>query len=229
MRRILIGGVLVCACITSVALIRLRGEEKREPARGAIPTGEIAIHVIGRLIVDASGNGQAVGYYPYIAGISGSFFSGVPGEATAFFTFRSATAPAQLIPNGNLVHWFATPPSGAVLERVYLNSSPHQDFQNPDTFSEGELIAEFKNMRFMGTISGLTGVEAGTLKLVWSKDFTFQGQTYNLRNLGHAATMTIAYGVPLSGGPTSLPVVVPFGGSAIAVGTPNRNDERSER
>jgi hypothetical protein len=217
MGSILMMVVLACACVGSAQ--SWSGHQDREVQGERIPTGAIAAHMVGRLLIDASGEAQLVGYYTYLAGISGPFFSGKPSEATAFFTFRTTRFRVNPLPNGNIIHFFSVPVDVPITEvRAYHNSRPNGDFQNPDTFSGGQLIGLFQAEKSMGTAAGSTFVMTGTFDLVSTSTFIFQGQRYNLGKLGEAVTLSVTFGPPLSGNFAGGPVVVCFGGYALAVG-----------
>lgn len=217
MRQILTAvALLLCMCITTSARVS-NDEQTREP----IATGAVSAHLVGRMVVDASGTAQWIGYCPYIAGIPGPFFSGEPSEATAFFTFRSTPFQEQTIANGNITVLFPNAVGSAPLEvRVYFNGNPNGNFQDPDTFSEGQLIARFQPQRAMGTDIGSVTTAAGTYDVVSGSDFTFQGQTYNLKELSHASTFCLTFGPPLSEA-APYAAVFCFGGYALAVGRPD--------
>jgi hypothetical protein len=171
------------------------------------------------MLIDSTGTAQWVGYCPYLAGISGSFFSGTPGESTAYFTFRSMPFQEQTIANGNLTQLFPTSAAGPVQIGVYLNLAPSGNFQTPDTFSAGQLIANLQPQRAMGTFSGALATAAGTYNVVSSVNFTFGGQTYNLAELTPALTVSLLFGAPTAGtyGGSSQ-IASSFGGYALAVG-----------
>jgi hypothetical protein len=191
-------------------------------AGGPVPDGQVAAQVVGRMSVDAYGNAQLFGYFPYLANLPGAFFSGAPGEATAYFTFRSAMFQLQPVPNGSIMELFAKPVGGstnvAAPYSIYFNANPKQDFTNPDTFSQGQLIATFNPAQWMATVTSGGALLADTITLASSSDFTIQGQTYNFRNLGSAVTMVFMFGSS-PGGLTALPLSVPFGGYAQQAAT----------
>jgi len=217
-KRILIAVAIFCVSFAIAALIGLRREHAQALPSVPNTTGTVVAQIAGRLIVDSTGSSQLLGYYPFIAAIPGPFFSGTAGEATAYFTFRSTPFQAQLVPNGNIFYLLSTSLTGSpYVESVYFNSSPHQDFQDPTTFSAGLLVARYVSGGFIGTLTPYAGAEAGSLALISSQDFTFQGETYNFANISRVAAINLTFpATPLSGGFTSPPAVVPFGGYAIA-------------
>ena len=197
------------------ALDREDGPDRR---KGSVAIGAVAAHLVGQIDIDATGTAQWIGYLPYLAGVTGTFFSGTPSEATAYFTFRSTSFQEQEIPNGNLIELFPNA-VGAPLEiHVYLNRNPKGNFQTPDTFSDGVLIARLQPERAMGTDTGTLTIAAGTYNVVSGSDFTFQGQDYNIKDLTRALTIALTFGTPVPGGSAGGPALVSsFGGYALAV------------
>jgi hypothetical protein len=109
-------------------------------AIGGIPAGHVASHGIERDSVNADGTGEGAGYFTFIEGIPGPFFSGGPSEATAFFTFTTAPFSTIPIPNGNvtaLLH-----PPGHFY--VYLNPAPNGNWNDFTSFAQGQLIGTLK-------------------------------------------------------------------------------------
>jgi len=219
MKRILVC-VIVFFCVWASPATS-SGKLEFEKSGERIPPGAVAAQIVGRLLIDASGEGQVVGYYTYLAGIPGPFFSGEPSEATAYFTFRSTRFRTQVIPNGNIVHLLSVPVDVAATEvRIYFNGQPNGNFQSPDTFSDGQLIGTLQAQGSLGTAAGSTYTMAGTFDLVSASNFIFQGQRHNFRKLGDAVTLSQTFGPPLSGSFSGGSVVVCFGGYALAAGGP---------
>jgi hypothetical protein len=104
--------------------------------------GGLVAHYVARLYIDpATGQGQCVGYFTDIAGITASLFSAIPREDTAYFTFRSdmfQLSPLQA--NGDLQPDLFSAGSYA----IYFNRQPTGDWSDPGTFSSGQPIATFK-------------------------------------------------------------------------------------
>lgn len=215
-KRILISLSVVCICMGLAAWIGWQRGEAQSPAGGPVPEGQVAAHIVGRMLVDQYGNAQLIGYFPYLANLPVAFFSGTPSEVTAYFTFRSPTFQLQSVQNGSILELFSQPASPGtnptLAYNIYLNATPHQDFTNPDTFSQGKLIASFNTVKWMATATAGGGLMAGTITLISSADFTVQGQTYNLGNLGDASTIVFTFGSSPNG--LTFPLVIPFGGYA---------------
>ncbi len=217
----LTGILCLCALYAAGCFVFETHSHAQSSGSTRLAAGAVATHVIGRLILNADGTAILLGYYPYIEGVAGPFFSGPQGEATAYFTFRTAPFQVQAVTNGSIVHLFSSPINDtAVMVTTYYNDTPAGDFTNPDSFSSGQAIGVFHTRRGMATaITGATGMEIGTLDLVSASDFTFQAQTYNLGSLGSSITQTTFYaGSPVSGSLASLPASIPFGGTAVVTG-----------
>jgi hypothetical protein len=174
--------------------------------------------MIGRILVGSDGAVQMIGYYPFIEALPSPLFSGTPGETTAFFTFRSTPFTVTMINNATITHLFAVPSSSTGnLLNLYFNAQPNQDFNNPDTFSSGQLVATYKTRAGMLTgVAPYVGTDIVTMDLVSSNNFSFQGKSFNFATLG-TGTVTIyitAAASPSSAQGTS-PVVWPFGATAV--------------
>lgn len=181
-----------------------------------VQPGEVAFYFVGRALLNPStGQGQVVGFLTDIKGISGPFFSGTPNEATAFFTFRSDLFSLRpLTADGNLASTIVSCGTFS----VYLNSSPHGDWSNPDTFSSGQLIAKFARGETLLIQVGSSSQHVLTEKLLSSQEFTFGGRDYTLRSLvpGGVTLNEFISNDPLQG-VSSFPVALAFGGNSIAI------------
>jgi hypothetical protein len=102
---------------------------------GRPPVGRVAYHFVARLLQGSSGL-FVIGYVNFLDGVSAPLFDGTPGETTAVMTFRSDVFSAPPLFNGNVVvlNW---PPAPAPVVKFYLNNSPNQDWNHPDSFSSG--------------------------------------------------------------------------------------------
>src|ERR1017187_9723207 len=110
---------------------------------GRPPVGRVAYHFVARLLQSPTGTFFVIGYVNFLDGVSAPLFDGTPGEKTALMTFRSDVFSAtQQLSNGNVMvlNWPSTP---APVVRFYLNNSPKQDWNTPDSFSSGQLIGSF--------------------------------------------------------------------------------------
>lgn len=179
------------------------------------PIAGVCWYAIGRFYESQDGKVQDLGYFAHLGGIA-PLFNGPPGEATAFFTFRSEPFTVQTIQNGDLsVSLDAT---GRFT--LYLQREPCGDFSRPETFSQGEPIATFERLyTAVGTTVGPLASNLFSAALRSSRDFTHQGRTWNLARL-------IPQGISQLGvsSTTELPPppgykrVLPFVGSALALG-----------
>jgi hypothetical protein len=184
----------------------------------AAPVGSAAWSQIGRTALNpTTGAGFAYGYYTQIAGITSSVFSGAPSEATAFFTFRSSQF--QLVPvktNGDINMALVLPDTF----NVYLNTSPHADWSNPDSFSSGTIVATFSRAQFLLLrIWESFGTEY--CALTSSQDFTFNNATVNFGKVYSGVTLTSTYSnAPLPPLP-GFAGVIAFAGQGIIANGPS--------
>src|SRR5450759_2050997 len=125
--------------------------------QGRPPSGRVAYHFVARLLQGPSGF-FVIGCVNFLDGVSAPLFDGAPGEKTAVMTFRSDLFSAAPLFNGNVMvlNWPSTP---APVVRFYLNNSPNQDWNKPDSFSSGQLIGSFSG-RVGQIVIALTGSTA---------------------------------------------------------------------
>ncbi len=213
--------ILVVALTRNVAL----GHDEDDQQ---VPAGAVAYHFVARISFPAFMPPELVGYMAFIEGVPGPFFSetnvvGVqvpPGEATAFFTLRLTSAPAPIIlsPGSNVAVTVAPP--GATFD-VFFDETPDQDWADPNSFSDGKLIATFEESGFMSTSINEpdgSGVSYNLLysDLISSKRFSFNGQKIDFKKLMRNGVTTNNFG---SSTPVSLsPFTLGFTGSAVAIG-----------
>lgn len=187
---------------------------------------ELAWYVTGRFYRTADQALADYGYFFYLAGIAAPLFNGAQGEATAHFTFAAIPFSATGVVNGALS--LALDPVGEF--SVYLQRTPAGDFNRPESFACGERIATFRRS---SVVLGTTVNEGGgqqaqallssnvfTARLIDSVPFEFAGARYDLRQmLGQGVTQFgTAAATPITPAPAVYDLVIPFSGSAIALG-----------
>ena len=155
-------------------------------------------------------------YLAFIDGISGSVFSGTPSEATAFFTLRTDVVSAQTITNGNI----AVILQSAGTYDVYFNSSPHGDWNNPDSFSSGQRVATFTRTPPLLVNVGTMANGFFSAKLTSSQEFAFNGKMVDFEDLvPHGITWLLTVGTTPLQPPPGFLFALPFAGSALAIGS----------
>ena len=184
---------------------------------GRPPSGRVAYHFVARLLQSPSGTFFVIGYVNFLDGVSSPLFDGAPGEKTALMTFRSDLFSAAPLFNGNVVvlNWPSTP---APVVKFYLNDSPNQDWNQPDSFSSGQLIGSFSARVGQIAITGFSATATGgttavvTYSYDWvsTRNFSLGGKMYSLGRLspggGTISNYVSAEPVPttVSGFPTAL-------------------------
>lgn len=187
---------------------------------------ELAWYVTGRFYRGADGRLADYGYFIHLSGIGADLFAGAPGETTAHFTFAATPFAAASIGNGALA--LALDAVGDF--SVYLQRTPTGDFDEPASFARGERIATFRRT---GLVVGTT-VETSaaaqaqpviasnvfSARLLASAPFELAGRRFDLRELlGYGVTQFgTAAGAAIQPPPAGYSAVVPFSGSAIALG-----------
>ena len=194
------------------------------PLQGAaiagVPAGHVASHGLERDIVNADGTGAGAGYFTFIEGIPGPFFAGSPSESTAFFTFRTEPFSTQRIPNGDVIA-LLHPPGRFT---IYLNPAPNGNWNDFNTFSQGQPIAvvEFGTTQDISTGSVQIGYTSA--RLAASSDFQFQGRRFNLSDL-FPNGVTIAFTTNPTPLNASFPLIFSLGFSSFAIGSDTEQTE----
>lgn len=186
--------------------------------------GSVAWYVTGRFYVAQDKSIEDLGYFIHLNGVDGPLFSGDIGESTAHFTFRSQPFKANDVMNGSLS--LSLDPVGAF--SVYFHETPVGNFNDPDTFSQGEQIAVFQRVSVVvgQTLSinnnnvsqALFASNVFTAHLVFSKPFVFCGKRYDLKNLLPNGITQWGTASAESTGPVNDYIsALPFVGSAIVL------------
>lgn len=192
------------------------------------PSSAVACNFVGRFYLDpATFQGQVVGYFTNIHGIfngmSDPLFNGPPSESTAFFTFRSDLFSLKALPaNGDLLLFLVS----AGQFNIYFNQSPQGDWDNPDTFSNGQLIAHFTRPEVLDLQFESTSQHVITETLISSRSFIFKGQTYNFSEIAPGGiTLYEAISNTSLPGVATFSIVLPFAGTGVAVSS--EDDEQN--
>jgi hypothetical protein len=193
---------------------------------GRPPTGRVAYHFVSRLLQSPSGTFFVIGYVNFLDGVSAPLFGGVPGEQTALVTFRSDIISAAPLFNGNVVvlNWPSAP---APVVKFYLNNSPNGDWNQPDSFSSGQLIGSFSARVGQVAITGSTAVVTFSNDWVWTRDFLLGGKMYNLGRLspGGGTISNYVSAVPVSTTVPGFPTSLTSAGTSFVIGQSARAGE----
>lgn len=186
----------------------------------AVRPAEIAWYVTGRFYVTLSDSSiRDVGYFIHLQNVIGDLFKGKQvSEAAAHFTFASTPFKATDVQNGDLK--IGIDPVGEF--SIYYNANPCATFDDPSSFAAGECIATFRRVSIVAgvTIGSFALMNVFSSIVVWSKTFEHAGHRYDLRDLfPHGVTQFgDASATPIEPALLDYSAVIPFVGSAIAVG-----------
>lgn len=192
---------------------------------GTILPGEVAWYVTGRFYKAADGSLLDAGYFLHLQGVDGGLFSGKRGEGTAHLTFLADPFTATNLQNGDL-----TLGLDAVGEfAVYLNREPCATFTDPASFGVGEEVARFWRVAVVtgatvgsgSTDRALFSLNVFSAQLVASREFVLENRRYDFRRLmpnGITQWGTTTATPIADAGAAGYPTVIPFIGSAIAIG-----------
>lgn len=189
---------------------------------GALP-GELAWYVTGRFYAAEDRSVRDAGYFVHLQGIDAELFSGPRGEGTAYLTFLADPFTARPLTNGDLA--IGIDPAGEFA--IYLNPQPAATFDDPATFGAGVEIARFRRTSIaLGATVGRGEKDTGLItanvfssRLISSRPFELGGRTYDLRSLlPNGVTQWGTASTTSTGAVDRYPTVIPFVGSAIAIG-----------
>lgn len=187
-------------------------------------SARIAYHYVGRVSLNFLTNtGTVYGYLTDLYGINTatSLFRGTPSENTALLTFRADITFQPLPGNGALGNGqFAVSP---VLVnpghyQIYFTQSPAHDWNDPNTFSNGQVIATLVRGLELFSVLGTIVQNAGTAARESSSPFSLNGQSIDLSALIPYGSTNITTGplLPLPGSTATVPVFA-FSGYALAI------------
>lgn len=187
---------------------------------------ELAWYATGRFYLAEDHRQADYGYFLHLPFHNVPLFDGKHGETTAHFTFAAQPFRAHKIKNGALK--LGLDPVGEF--SLYLQRQPAGNFDDPASFAEGDCIATFRrtSLAVGTTVSGTIGETSAALiganvfsaHLISSTPFEFGGGRHDLaHHIGYGVTQFgTAAATPIDPPPTGYKAVVPFTGSAVALG-----------
>src|SRR5215469_11914919 len=192
------------------------------PSQAQVPAAQVVWQHVGRVYVNPN-TGKAVytGYLVHVNGLPSSLFNGAPSEATAYFTF--STDVLSLTPLHNNGDVALTLVSAGTFN-VYYNAVPSGDWNNPSSFSSGQLIATFARDESLFPQMGAFSFHSLSEVLTSSWKFIYNGQKYNFKDIAPNG-ITFAQFVsntPLNG-IAGYPIAFAAAGTTRAVGEGNKN------
>jgi hypothetical protein len=192
----------------------------------ALLPAELAWYVTGRFYKACDGSLADYGYFLHLPFLDVPLFDGKRGEATAHFTFAAKPFTSQPVENGGLS--LGIDPVGEF--SLYLQRSPAGNFDDPASFAKGECIATFRRASLVvgTTVSApvgkkteaLIGTNVFSAQLIASTPFEFGNGRHDIaHHLGRGVTQFgTSAETPILPPPKGYDLVLPFTGSAIAIG-----------
>lgn len=193
----------------------------------ALLPAELAWYATGRFYQASEDDSLAdYGHFLHLPFIEAPLFDGGPSETKAHFTFAAKPFKALDLENGALK--LGLDPVGEF--SLYLQRRPAGTYEDPASFAEGECIATFRRTSMVvGTTvdatvgrktASVVGINVFSARLISSKPFEFGGRRYDLaEHLGAGITQFgTAAAVPIEPAPKGYKLVLPFTGSAVALG-----------
>lgn len=192
----------------------------------ALLPAELAWYAAGRFYRANDGAQADYGYFLHLPFPDSPLFDGEPGETTAHFTFAAKPFTAKEINNGALS--LGLDPVGEF--SLYLQRRPAGSFDDPASFAQGECIATFRRASLVvgatvevsigAKLAPIGGANVFSARLITSHPFEFGGSRHDLgRHIGQGVTQFgVAAAAPITPPPAGYDIVLPFTGSAIALG-----------
>jgi hypothetical protein len=192
----------------------------------ALLPAELAWYATGRFYEAEDGALADYGYFLHLPFVDVPLFDGERGETHAHFTFAARPFKATYLQNGTLT--LGLDPVGDF--SLYLQRKPAGTFDDPSSFAKGDCIATFRRTSLVvGTTVGLSagattvslmGNNVFSARLIASTPFDFAGGRHDLAlHLGHGITQFgTSASTPIVPPPKGYKLVLPFTGSAIALG-----------
>ena len=192
----------------------------------ALLPAELAWYVTGRFYKTSDGSLADYGYFLHLPFLDVPLFEGKRGEASAHFTFAAKPFTSQPVENGGLS--LGIDPVGEF--SLYLQRRPAGNFDDPASFAQGERIATFRRASLVvgTTVSApvgkqteaLIGTNVFSAHLTASTPFEFGNARHDIAE--HLSRGITQFGTsaetPILPPPTGYDLVLPFTGSAIAIG-----------
>jgi hypothetical protein len=211
----------VLASLSALSVLIVWAQEKVAP----IPLGHTALNVVGRLRFDASRQGELFGYLSFAERLGVAPFSGDPSEKTAYFTYRTEPFTLDIWRNGLMLHGRPVPVRGSnVVYRIYYNASPNADFDKPESFSAGLPVVTLRARGVQLDAVPLGAANAsGTLEVVSSTPFDFQGRLINLADLAKAVSIQLRGGPTPAGRSSAAVLDFSYGGTGVVAAPSSEN------
>ena len=192
----------------------------------ALLPAELAWYATGRFYATPDGTLADYGYFLHLPFLDVPLFDGKRSETTAHFTFAARPFKAHDVDNGALS--LGVDPVGEF--SLYLQRRPAGTFDDPASFALGECIATFRRTTLVvgttvaasvgTTTASLIGTNVFSAQLIATSPFEFGGGRHDIgHSLGHGVTQFgTAAATPILPPPPGYDLVLPFTGSAIALG-----------
>lgn len=206
------GRALTLAVIGVMACQFALAGEGSDPHQEA---GGIAYHYVGRVKLNfVDSTGVVYGYLTALSGLNtiAPLFAGAPSETSAYLTFRADIKFQPLPGNGSLgPNQFAVAPIlvEAGTWSIYFTLGPVHNWDNPDTFSNGEVVATLNRAVEQFSVYPAFSIDAGAATLKSAKRFTLPGERpTDLRELLSGGVVDITSGppIPLAGSTPTGPI-----------------------
>jgi hypothetical protein len=193
-----------------------------------LSASELAWYATGRFYRATDGSLADYGYFLHLPFTGCPLFAGTPAETNAHFTFAAQPFKDRTATNGSLS--LALDAVGEF--SLYLQRTPGATFDDPGSFARGQRIAVFRRSSMVvdTTIGAATPPATVAQPLLIANLFTawlIESTPFDLHGARHDLGAAIGRGItqigyagttPVTPPPAGYTAVVPFTGSAMALG-----------
>lgn len=177
---------LLILTVGALGFIGLSQSVEPEDQLGIASKGETALEFISKADQQSESNAVQYGYITHIFDVSESAVFTNPNnatEATARFTFSAALTLDTPRLAGNLIVHVAT---GTL--SIYFNEAPAGNFNDPTSFSKGQLIATYstRTLNILNVQAPNQGIQTAVsdFEQLTANRFTFQGKQHQFGRPG---------------------------------------------
>ena len=213
-------GLIVALTALTISLLGIVA-----PLQAQVPAAQVVWQHVGRVYVNPNtGKALYAGYLVHINGLPTSLFNGAPSEAAAYFTFSTDVLSLTPLPaNGDVGLSLVS----AGTFNVYYNAVPSGDWNNPNSFSSGQLIVTFARDESLLPQVGPIITHGLSEVLASSSKFAFAGQTYNFNKIAPNGITFAQYfsTTPIITGVADYPIALPGAGTTMSVGSGPKTDK----
>ncbi|MFN7924150.1 MAG: hypothetical protein U0Q16_28875 [Bryobacteraceae bacterium] len=186
---------VVCALIGGAVLMITHAPKawSQGPQPLRQPNSMPVAQTVGRVQINSDLTVDLFGYYTVAEGFNFPLFNGTPSEKTATLTYRADRVGARAFVNGGLLQGLERPLAGnsTALSVYYIENPANRDWNDPETFNQGTLVARFQSRNAAVVVYPGSYVATSGITLERSIPFTANGQRYDVNNQANGLSLSL--------------------------------------